>query len=177
MDRPPVKELQASRFRSLRPPAGQLIKQNMHILSYKITFNSWFWFYLSRDHIEACSSWTWKPIQKILKLGKIYHIRMILSLITYPLNSKIKPIITVYANVSKLPSPPGWRNYNWFFSPLFWAYLFTVPYFISDFEVELLITKTFFQLYHYRPFYLIPINYNKAISKLESAMSYIDKIQ
>ena len=31
---------------------------------------------------------------------------MILSLITYPLSSKIKPIHTVSANVSKLPPPP-----------------------------------------------------------------------
>ena len=38
-------------------------------------------------------------IQKILKHGKIHHIRMILSQITYPLSPKIKPILTVYANV------------------------------------------------------------------------------
>ena len=30
---------------------------------------------------------------------------MILSLITYPLSPKIKPILTVYANVSELPPP------------------------------------------------------------------------
>ena len=32
--------------------------------------------------------------------------RIILSLITYPLSPKIKPITTVYAYVSKLPPPP-----------------------------------------------------------------------
>ena len=31
---------------------------------------------------------------------------MILSLITYPLSPKIKPMLPVYANVSKLPPPP-----------------------------------------------------------------------
>ena len=55
---------------------------------------------------KAWSSGTWRPIQKILKLGKIHHIRMILSLITYTLSPKIKPILPVYANVSKLPPPP-----------------------------------------------------------------------
>ena len=32
---------------------------------------------------------------------------MILSLITYPLSIKIKPIHTVYANVSNFPPPPS----------------------------------------------------------------------
>ena len=40
---------------------------------------------------------------KNLKTWKIHHKGMILSLITYPLSPKMKPILTVYANVSKLP--------------------------------------------------------------------------
>ena len=82
----------------------------MHILFYKLTCNLkffFFHFYLYRDHLEACSSGTWRSIQKILKLCEIHHIRMILSLITYPLPSpKIKPRYQVYANVSKPPPPP-----------------------------------------------------------------------
>ena len=31
---------------------------------------------------------------------------MTFSFITYPLSPKIKPTLTVYANVSKLPPPP-----------------------------------------------------------------------
>ena len=82
----------------------------MHILFHRLTSNSskknyFFNFYLYREDLEAWSSGTWRPIQKILKLGKIHHIRMILSLITYPLSPKIKPILPVYANVSKLPPP------------------------------------------------------------------------
>ena len=83
--------------------------KKMHILCYKLTSNSlkkiFFCFYLSRDHLEVWSSGTWRPIQKILKLRKIHHIRMILSLITYPLSPKIKPIYQVYANVSELLPP------------------------------------------------------------------------
>ena len=92
--------------------------KNMHILFNKLTsisLKKLFLFLpvqrptggLQLLNLEACSSWTWRPIQKILKLGKIHHIRMIFSLITYPLSPKIKPILIThcYANVTKL-SPP-----------------------------------------------------------------------
>ena len=67
--------------------------------------------------IFACPETTWRPTapesgglsKKILKLGKIYHIRMILSQITYPPSPKIKPIHEVYANVSELPPPPYYK--------------------------------------------------------------------
>ena len=40
-----------------------------------------------------------------MKTWKIHHIRIISSLVTYPLSPKIKPIHQVYVNVSKLPLP------------------------------------------------------------------------
>ncbi len=52
---------------------------------------------------------------KNLKTWKIHHIRMILSLITYPLSPRIKPIYQVYANVSELPPPLLRRRINLMF--------------------------------------------------------------
>ncbi len=74
----------------------------MHILLNKMTSNST---HKKIILIFACPETTWRPvapeprdlpIQKILKLGKINHPRMILSLITYPLSPKIKPLLSKY---------------------------------------------------------------------------------
>ena len=127
----------------------------MHILLFKMTSNSskinlyfYFYFCLSRDHLEACSSWIWRPVQKILKLGKIYHIWMILSLKPYSLSPKIKPILTVYANVSKLPpflpvpfSALIWQTFS------FWA--------LSSAKYEFILRSRYVSSYNFKYYHRI----------------------
>ena len=85
--------------------------KKMHILFYKLTTNSskknYFLFLPVQRPFGGLRFLNFEAYpKKIFKLGKIYHIRMILFPITYPLSPKIKPIHTVFANVSKLPLPP-----------------------------------------------------------------------
>ncbi len=105
---------------------GHFIKQNMPyfvfyiyeekrcifcLISWPLSLQKiYFDFYPYRDQLEACSFWTWRPAspkprglsKKILKPSKIHHKRMIFPFLTYPLSPKLKPILTVFGNVSKL---------------------------------------------------------------------------
>ena len=73
---PVQSELEACSTWTWRPilifSAGiSIISIKMHILFNNLISNSsnknFKFFYLSRNHLPACSTWTWRPIQKMIK--------------------------------------------------------------------------------------------------------------